>query len=121
MAQVINTIFKFKRSTAAKWWELNPILERGEPGFEYDEKRLKIGDGSTAWRDLPYIGANDVYFATTSEEFPLIGDPNRLYKASAEKALYQWNTTESKYEPLSQGEVFDPSTIKIINGGTANE
>ena len=28
----------------------------GEPGFEVDTYRLKIGDGKTAWNDLPYIG-----------------------------------------------------------------
>ena len=29
----------------ARWLEVNPVLKQGEPGFEYDEKRLKIGDG----------------------------------------------------------------------------
>lgn len=42
MAQVINTTFKLKRGTAARWIEVNPILEAGEPGFVLDENRLKI-------------------------------------------------------------------------------
>lgn len=120
MAQVIKTTFQLKRGTAAKWTELNLVLAPGEPGFEYDTKKLKIGDGVTAWNDLPYIGSNDVYFASVADEFPETGDVNRLYKASDEKALYQWNAQEQKYDILSQGEVFDPSTIKIINGGKAN-
>lgn len=121
MATVIKTTFQLKRGTAAKWVELNPVLAPGEPGFEYDTKKLKIGDGVTAWLDLPYVGSNDVYFANTSQEFPETGNANRIYKASDEKALYQWNASESRYEPLSQGEVFDPLTIKIINGGNAND
>lgn len=56
MAEVIKTTFKLKRGTAARWQELNPVLQQGEPGFVYDTYQLKIGDGVTAWNDLPYIG-----------------------------------------------------------------
>ena len=55
MATTLNTTFKIKRGTAARWAEVNPILEQGEPGFVYDENRLKVGDGKTPWNDLPYI------------------------------------------------------------------
>ena len=58
MATVISTTFRLKRGLAAKWQELNLILDPGEPGFELDTYRLKIGDGKTAWNDLPYIGYN---------------------------------------------------------------
>jgi hypothetical protein len=30
-------------------------LRQGEPGFEYDTGKLKIGDGFTPWTSLPYI------------------------------------------------------------------
>ena len=33
----------------------NPVLSAGEPGFELDTGKLKIGDGSTYWNDLPYL------------------------------------------------------------------
>lgn len=121
MAQVIKTTFQLKRGTAAKWTELNLILAIGEPGFEYDTKKLKIGDGVTPWNDLPYIGSNDLYAVASADMFPETGDSSRLYKANDEKSLYQWNAKEQKYEILSQGEVFDPGTIKLINGGKANE
>ena len=35
---------QFKRGTASRWAELNPILQAGEPGFVTDENRFKIGD-----------------------------------------------------------------------------
>ena len=120
MATVISTTFKLKRGTAARWVELNPILDAGEPGFEYDTKKLKIGDGETAWNDLSYIGNNELYCVTTYLELPSVGDANCIYKVGDEKALYQWNTMEAKYEPLSNGEGFDPSKINLINGGNAN-
>ena len=111
---------QLKRGTAARWFELNPILAAGEPGFEYDTKKLKIGDGSTAWMDLPYVGNNELHCVATYSELPSMGDANCLYKVSDEQALYQWNTTDKKYESLSSGGSFDPSKINLINGGNAN-
>lgn len=54
-----NTIFKLKRGTADRWAELNPILEQGEPGFVYDNNKLKIGDGITPWNELEYIAEGE--------------------------------------------------------------
>ena len=56
MATVIKTTFQFKRATAERWRELNLILAPGEPGYEKDTGRLKIGNGETPWIELAYIG-----------------------------------------------------------------
>lgn len=53
---VIKTTFQFRRGLAATWTSKNPVLAYGEPGFEKDTYRLKIGDGTTAWNDLAYFG-----------------------------------------------------------------
>lgn len=45
---------QFRRDTAMTWRALNPVLASGEPGYETDTGKCKIGDGSTAWNDLPY-------------------------------------------------------------------
>ena len=58
MAEIVIKTIKFKRGTSAAWARTNPVLLDGEPGYEKDTKKLKIGDGSTAWNDLPYIGEN---------------------------------------------------------------
>jgi hypothetical protein len=39
---------KLRRGTAAEWAAQNPVLAQGEPGWERDTKKLKLGDGSTA-------------------------------------------------------------------------
>lgn len=110
---------QLKRGTVARWAELNLVLAAGEPGFVTDENRLKIGDGVTAWNDLPYIGESNVVNAKTHYDFPSIGKDNTIYKAEEEKLIYQWNTTALKYEVLSamEGSVLD---IDLINGGNAN-
>jgi len=43
-----------RRDTAANWSANNPVLASGEPGYETDSSKLKIGDGSTQWLSLPY-------------------------------------------------------------------
>lgn len=118
MPTVLKTTFKLKRGTAARWAELNLVLEQGEPGFVYDENRLKIGDGITPWNDLPYIdGKREVGNYLTVEDFPAVGDASVIYKAAQEKNLYQFNPETNEYEELNTSAGL--SDIKIINGGKA--
>lgn len=49
-----SSAIKFRRGAAAVWTALNPTLAAGEPGFESDTGKVKIGDGSTAWTSLGY-------------------------------------------------------------------
>lgn len=44
-----------RRGTSAVLESLNPILLPGEFGFDVTKKLLKIGDGTTAWNDLPAL------------------------------------------------------------------
>ncbi|MCM2390189.1 hypothetical protein [Streptomyces albipurpureus] len=46
-----------KRATAAEWTAEDPVLAAGERGYERDTGKVKIGDGSTAWSAITYIGA----------------------------------------------------------------
>lgn len=47
--------FKLKRYDSADWAFENPILESGEPGFEKDTGRLRIGDGKTPFMSLDWF------------------------------------------------------------------
>ena len=48
---------QLRRGTRAEWTAQNPVLLGGELGIELDSarNRIKIGDGSSAWNDLPYF------------------------------------------------------------------
>lgn len=108
---------QFKRGTAARWAELNLVLEAGQPGFVTDENRMKIGDGDTAWNDLPYMGEGCVQNYATHLEFPSVGKPNVIYKAESEKTMYQWNETDQQFEKIG-GEAGNLD-IQVIHGGNA--
>ena len=128
MAEVVNHIYQLKRGTAQRWVEVNPILRQGEPGFEYDTGKLKIGDGFTPWLALPYINSNggeisgqeEMVTVSTYSELPKIGDEKKLYRVVEDKLLYQWNFHKNNYESLGATGSFDPSIITLINGGNAN-
>lgn len=43
-----------RRDTLSNWQVNNPVLLSGEPGYETDNGRLKVGDGITPWNQLSY-------------------------------------------------------------------
>lgn len=51
---------QLRRDHAADWYATDPLLEEGEPGFETDTGRLKIGDGIRPWSLLPYLTGGGV-------------------------------------------------------------
>ena len=116
-------IIKFKRGKSTTWQTKNLLLLDGEPGFEIDTLRLKIGDGKTKWNDLPYQDQNNenVVNARVFAELPSMGKENVIYKVSSTAKLYQWNTTTNAYESLltSSGGGVPIEDIDIINGGNA--
>lgn len=48
-----------RRDQAAVWAAENPVLFEGEAGHETDTGKWKLGDGVTAWNDLPYKAGVD--------------------------------------------------------------
>jgi hypothetical protein len=61
---VVPAKFLLRRDTSANWTSTDPVLQDGEPGYETDTGKMKIGKyatGSTttllSWTALPYIGA----------------------------------------------------------------
>lgn len=51
----VNVQILCRSDESSNWTAQNPILGKGEPGYELDTTLLKIGDGVTTWNDLPYI------------------------------------------------------------------
>ena len=109
------SIVKLKRGTEARWAELNPTLDKGEPGFVSDANKLKIGDGATAWNDLPYIAGE-----STAEQggivvvdvLPEEGQNDLIYKVNETQKLYIWNSITKDFQELGQG----GGTIEPIEG-----
>ena len=60
--KTINTRIQLRNDLAATWNSENPVLKKGEIGIEIDTRKMKVGDGTTAWKALSYMGAdaNDI-------------------------------------------------------------
>ena len=48
------TQIQYRRGLASEWVSVNPILAEGEPGYEKDTGKFKVGNGINYWNDLPY-------------------------------------------------------------------
>ena len=60
------TLIQLRGGTAAEWTAANPVLHLREPGVETDTHRVKLGDGVTAWADLPYPDTADITAAVAA-------------------------------------------------------
>ena len=62
MAKELNTRIQLKHGLAASWTEKNPVLLAGEIGIETDTLKMKVGNGTSNWKALGYLGAdaNDI-------------------------------------------------------------
>jgi Major tropism determinant N-terminal domain len=49
------TLIQIRRGSASNWSTVNPVLSQGELALENDTRKLKVGDGSTAWNALQYV------------------------------------------------------------------
>jgi hypothetical protein len=47
--------FKLRKGTTAQWLAANPVLFAGEPGYETDTGKMKIGTGIHQWTELEYF------------------------------------------------------------------
>lgn len=54
----INGAILEKVDTGANWAANNPVLPNKMQGFDSTVRAFKIGDGVTAWNDLPYYYSN---------------------------------------------------------------
>jgi hypothetical protein len=45
---------QYRRGLASAWTSANPVLAEGEPGYEKDTGKFKVGDGVLHWNSLVY-------------------------------------------------------------------
>lgn len=108
MADVyMNSKFYFKRGKAASWTKQNIILGPGEPGFELDTGKLKIGNGTAPWNELPYLVNEDIAtFLGSQDELPTEADNGAICIVKGSPYI----RVEDKWEKLAVGDV---EVIKI--------
>ena len=69
--------------SAAALEAANPVLLEGEIVYESDTRKHKVGNGTTAWNDLPYEGTEGVPGAIPAEN--IVQNPTHRFVTDAEK------------------------------------
>lgn len=64
----VQATIKVRHDTAENWISKNPVLAYGEYGLEDSTFLLKIGDGVTDWRHLPYLNKLDSRYFTYQDD-----------------------------------------------------
>ena len=94
---------QFKRNTAEGWATLNPVLAEGEPGYETDTGKIKIGDGVNDWYTLDYLNYSEDVVAPSVkchllfEETPATGTNNIYLKD--ETGIFDFKRVKHYLEP----------------------
>ena len=47
-------MIQFRRGKTKSWRDTKIKLAAGQPGYDKEKHKIKIGDGETLWKDLPY-------------------------------------------------------------------
>ena len=110
---------QLKRGVAANWTLVNPTLADGEIGIETDTRKLKIGDGVTAWNSLAYYvttnGFIDVDFVIEVADWSggttcTISGITGLTTTTGNDILFQSKTDQDKW---AEFEVFAVKAVTV--------
>lgn len=113
-----NVLIEFRRDTAANWTGVNPTLDAGEPGFETDTGKLKIGDGVTAWTSLAYVVPASLPPSGTAGGSLAGSYPNPSIAASGVTASTYGDATHvGQFTVGTDGRITAASSVAITGGG----
>jgi len=109
------TRLRMRGGTAAEWTAANPVLLSREFGIETDTRRLKMGDGTTAWASLPYFlaGADVRGQVSRLTSYQIPSAAQGVYRAIGATGTLDTATTSG----LTLGTT-DPMGLRNSNGNT---
>jgi hypothetical protein len=70
-------MIQFRRGKTSSWFKQKKPLAAGQPGYDKDKHKIKIGDGEKSWDELPYASG------LSSEEILSSEDEAKLRRRAA--------------------------------------
>ena len=100
---------KLRRATTEAWAATEYVPEDGEPCVEITTdggRKLKIGDGKTAWGELPYVAYDDLADLTDDANHRTVTDAEKKKWNEKQDALtFDSTPTASSKNPVTSGGV----------------
>ena len=121
-----NIRLQLYNGTSTEWEESDLILRAGEPAYESDTTKMKIGDGRSLYRDLPYISIGEVDVRELSDEQRALirgkqgpkGDPMTYNDLTAEQRLdLKGEPGESVYVDDVKADESKRETVVVFSDG----
>lgn len=116
---------QMRRGTASQWSTANTVLLAGEQGLETDTRKIKIGDGTTAWNSLPYLDTISTNLQNASYTL-VLSDYGKLVEMNSSSAN-DLNVPLNSSVPFPIGTKIDvvqvgtgQTTISPVSGVTIN-
>jgi hypothetical protein len=113
----MTTQIKLRRDLSIAWTDANPILALGEPGLETDTVKLKYGDGTTHWNDLPYANGlpEGMISGSWDDEPTLFNDnANGYHRIQTQAGSYFYDDNQYSRNTLSWHDMGDYSNYSHV-------
>lgn len=91
---------RIRTDTALNWATNNPILRRGEQGFDNTNRILKIGNGITPWADLPAVQDQALQTANWRTDGNSAGN-SPMFLGRVDNAALQFRTNNTPHATLN--------------------
>lgn len=101
---------QLRRDTSTNWTSSNPILSSGEMGVETDTLKMKVGNGSTSWSGLSYIGGTS---STGGDQIKSIAIPSPVASDVFTMFYTKSAMTLSKIESVVRGSSTPSASFSI--------
>ena len=86
--RILDSRIQIRNDTAANWKAANPVLLKGELGIEIDTRKMKIGDGISAYTALKYVSEDIVVGNTGPTDADTNYDVGELWINQSEKTAH---------------------------------
>lgn len=115
---------QMRRGTSAEWAAAAPvILSAGEPGYDTTEKKMKVGDGSTEWANLDFLGASDcpfpinsLFFTDDANDNPATRWPGTTWtRKSKGRALFGVDENDTDFSTAGKTGGTKTKTLSVSN------
>lgn len=113
-----NITILVRADTAEHWEEKDSLLRMREIGYDQTNRRFKVGDGTTTWKNLPYVKPDVVNdLLTGGADAALSAEQGKELKRLVDGCADDIETINQNITNLEESitEIVEGGTVKVID------